>query len=119
MTGKTSARPAPLSWLGSISGMLAVAACHGTPAAQLLSLVGFSVDRSNAGEAGRGAADGPQRLRRRSRWRENRGRAGGGLSSSTAEYSTFPRLRGQIYRGSLGQIAQPASIRAPEGCRIV
>ncbi len=49
MTDKTSAKSARLSWLGSVTGLLAVAACYGTLAAvALLSLIGISVDISEA-----------------------------------------------------------------------
>ena len=49
MADKTSAKPARFSWLGSVTGLLAVAACYGTLAAvALLSFIGISVDISAA-----------------------------------------------------------------------
>ncbi len=49
MTDKTSPKSARLSWLGSATGLLAVATCYGTLAAvALLSLIGVSVDISEA-----------------------------------------------------------------------
>lgn len=45
MTDDSSTQPARLAWLGSVTGLLAVAACYGTLAAvALLSLIGVSVD---------------------------------------------------------------------------
>lgn len=49
MTEGASSKSSRLSWLGSVTGLLAVAACYGTLAVvALLSLIGVSVDISEA-----------------------------------------------------------------------